>query len=505
MKVTSNLARTSVLVTVVLFVGYIIAFLRETIIAYYFGVSADVDAYTIATTVPINLISIITLSIQSIVVPIYSKIVYNHSREEVNKYVCSLINIVALISLLLIVICEIFAKQIVFLFAPGFDEDMILFVTSQFRIVIPTVFFSLISFIFIGIKNVHKSFILPSLSVYLLNISIILALFFLHVKFGIYSACIGQVIGTFLQFSFLYILAKKHFNYSLYLSWRNTFVVETGKSVVPIIWSTCIGELNAIVNRMVCSFLFVGSIAALNYAGKINSVLMAFFTSAIATVVYPLYAESSVKNDFDQLNSRINITLSAYSFFLIPLMFGVFCLKREIIEVAFARGAFDNNAVELTQSILGCYVIGLLFMAIRETITKVYYSLMDTKTPAKNATIGVVINILLSISLPFIIGVEGVAIASTVSAIFISVILVYILVKRFDSITINYFFENLRKLIFPTTLMTLSIIAIKHVYQGNSIYVLLICFLIGFAVYMASCFLLKVPIVSKLVQMLKNK
>ena len=104
---------------------------------------------------------------------------------------------------------------------------------------------------------------------------------------------------------------------------------------------------------MVASFLFVGSIAALSYAQKLNTIFISFFTSAIATIVYPLYAESAAKGDMQQLNSRINLTMSVYAFFLVPVMAFLLCFKREVVTLAFARGAFDASAIDLTQQLLG--------------------------------------------------------------------------------------------------------------------------------------------------------
>lgn len=202
--------------------------------------------------------------------------------------------------------------------------------------------------------------------------------------------------------TYLFVLARKVFKYHFSLKYKDEYIVRSFKQSVPIIWSVSIAEVNAIVNRIVASVLFVGSLAALGYASKINSVMMTFFTSAIATIVYPLYSESAAKKNYEQLSSRVNFTLSVYTFFLLPLMVGIFFFREELISVAFARGAFDNEAVLITSSLLGCYCIGILFMAFRETITKVFYSLQDTKTPAKNATIGVVMNIIMNLTLPFI-------------------------------------------------------------------------------------------------------
>lgn len=500
-----NLARTSIFVTAILFIGYFIAFAREATIASYWGVSADVDAYTVAITIPINLFSIITLSIQSVIIPIYSDHLINHGREYSDRYISLLLNAIIVISLFLILVFELLASPIAYLFAPGFSPESHQLVVSLLRLVIPTILFSLAIYVFTGVLNVHKSFVWPSISIYILNLSIIIAIVLLHSKFGIASACVGQIIGVILQFTFLLLFVRKHVKFSLVINFRDKDIVETGKKVVPVMWSTCLAEVNAIVHRSVASLLFVGAIASLGYAGKINSVLMAFFTSAIATVVYPLYAESGAKNDYGKLNSRVNQTLSAYAFFMLPLMIGVLCLRKELVAVAFARGAFDKNAVDITQSILGCYAPGLLFLAFRETLTKVFYSLKDTVTPAKNATLGIILNMALSLTLPFIVGVEGLAIAYSISAAFISMRLMFLLLSKNKEIKLSYLKQNLKKVAIPSVSMIAGIVALQLLIELPDLYKLVIGLTVGSLIYLITSFVFRVPIMLKLFAMVKKK
>lgn len=499
-----NLARTSIVVTIILLLGYFIAFIREATIASYWGVSADVDAYTVAITIPINLFSIVTLSIQSIIIPIYSDYLYNKGKKESDSYISLLLNAIIAISLVLIAVFEILSSPIAYLFAPGLTDEMHQLVVSLLRLTIPTILFSLVNYVFTGVLNVHKSFVWPALSIYVLNLTIIVAVITLHSVFGITAACLGQIAGVVSQFFLLWLFAHQKFKYSFIFNIKDKAIIETGRKVVPVMWSTCLSEINAIVNRAIASLLFVGAIASIGYATKINSVLMSFFTSAIATVVYPLYAESGAKNDYNKLNYRVNLTLSAYTLFLIPLMVGVICLRKELVDVAFGRGAFDLKAVEVTQSILGCYAPGILFLAFRETLTKVFYSVKDTVTPAKNATIGIMINILLSITLPFVWGVEGLAIAASSAAAFISIRLIFLLRRKHHEIELSYFFSNVKRMAVPSMLMALFIILVRAFFDLPSLYILFLGSFVGILAFISLILLFKVPITFKLLKMVWN-
>lgn len=493
-------------VTVIMVLGHFLSFVKEAIIANYYGVSAAVDAYTIAIQIPVLLFSFVSVAIQSVVIPIYTDILIKKGQDDANRYIHNLITLLLLITGGLVLIGECAAGPLVYLFSPGFEPDTHDLCVELLRVSFPSLIFSVVSQVLVAVLNVHKKYVWPSFAVYFLNIGIIGLVVWTHSTFGILSACIGQVLGDLMRLLFLSFLALKVYRFRFDFRLKNEPVIRTLKLSVPVLWSISVAEINAMVNRMVASFLFVGSISALTYAHKINSVLMQLFVSAITTVVYPLYAESSAKNDVKQLNSRINLTLSAYTLFILPLMAGIFVFKKEIIEVAFARGAFDLNAVTLTQSILGWYTIGMLFMSFRSTLTNVFYSLKDTKTPAVNATIGVVINIILNVTLPFVMGVQGLALATSITAVIITSRLLLLLTRKHDEMKLSDLFSNFPGLLISTVVMLVSTILFKYLFSTLNPWLLLIIGAgIGTVVYAIMVLVLRVPIVKTMLSIIKEK
>ena len=475
-----NIVKTSVWVTLILCIGYAVSFLKESVVANYFGVSAYVDAYTIAIQVPVILFSFVAVALRSIVVPIYTDIRHNYNQKESDEYINVLIGILCVFALAFVTLIFVFAKYVVMVFAPGFSEETNRIATQLLRILSPTILTTLLANVFISVLNVHKKFILPSLAVLFLNTTIIISIIVLHSQWGIESAAVGQLCGCILEVTFLSCLLHSSLRIRPKIKWNNKFIKQSIKMSLPVIWSTSIAEINTTVNRIVASFFFVGSIAVLSYAAKINSVFISLFTSAIATIIYPLYADASAKGDMNSLSIRINKTLSVYILFLIPLTCLILCLKREIIAIAFERGVFNADAVDRTQILLGWYSLGLIFMGFRESLTKVFYSLKDTKTPAVNATIGLLINIVLNLTLPLLLGVAGLAISTSLTALIISMGLLMRLLRKYPQITTSYLKENMIRIIPCAVLGTLACLFILNMIQSSDKYILAI---VGFVAY----------------------
>ena len=501
-----NIAKSAILVTIVMIIGYLLSFGKEVVIAYYFGVSSDVDAYTIAIQTPVILFSFVAVAIQSVVVPIYSDILYNQSREKANLFASNLIIITSLFVFLLFVLGEIFASGLIYLFAPGFDHEVHELAVSLLRITLPTVFFSLILKIYTAILNVNKKYALPESGLLLLNIVLIITIITLQARCGIVAACLGQVFGTLTQFSFLTLLIRKYFKFTFYFKPKEEKIKQALKMSLPVFWSISVAELNTMINRIVASFLFVGSIAALSYAQKLNTIFISFFTSAIATIVYPLYAESAAKGDTQQFNSRINLTMSAYAFFLVPVMAFLLCFKREVVTLAFARGAFDASAINMTQQLLGFYVLGLLFLSLRGTITNVFYSLKDSSTPAKNATIGIFINLVLNLLLPPIMGINGLALATALSAIYITSMLVILLLRKHQEFNLTEFFKNFKGIVAASVITAIIMVFCKYFMKDNTdIFRFIIGCLCCMTSYLTCVVIMRIPIFIMFTSMINKK
>ena len=194
-----------------------------------------------------------------------------------------------------------------------------------------------------------------------------------------------------------------------------------------------------------------------------------------------------------------------YSLLLMPLSVGIFCLKEEIIQLAYGRGQFDAAAVNVTQGLLGFYCIGIMFMGLRETVSKVFNSMGDTKTTAINATIGVVLNIVLNVTLPFVMGVNGLALATSICAIVITSRLLLQLVKT-GKVELSYFLSNIWKIAIATIVMSLFIFLTRHfMLNVNYIWRMSAVTAAGILTYFVSILILRLPITNQIKGMIFSK
>ncbi|WP_052356452.1 murein biosynthesis integral membrane protein MurJ [[Clostridium] dakarense] len=122
---------------------------------------------------------------------------------------------------------------------------------------------------------------------------------------------------------------------------------------------------------------------------------------------------------------------------IIPVSIGAIVLSEPVVRVVFERGKFDSVATELTSVALSYYSIGMVGLALKSILDKVFYSLKDTKTPMVNGALAMGINILLNLILINFMGYKGLALATSISSI-ICVILLFRKLKN----KIGYFGQD---------------------------------------------------------------
>ncbi|MFA7689184.1 MAG: lipid II flippase MurJ, partial [Bacilli bacterium] len=114
-------------------------------------------------------------------------------------------------------------------------------------------------------------------------------------------------------------------------------------------------------------------------------------------------------------------------------------LSTPIVQVAFERGAFTPNDTIMTSSALIFYSLGLVASSLRLLITRVYYSLQDTRTPVVNGAISVGLNIILSLILVQFLDHAGLAFGTSIATTIATLLMFYGLKRKIGSLgTVGY-------------------------------------------------------------------
>jgi len=408
--------KTVVWLMLITIVSKVIGFSRDLVLAYFYGTSNISDAYLISLTIPIVLFSFIGAGITASYIPIYSAIEKEQGESVAFDYTSNLINLILVLCVILFGLSYVFAKPLVMIFASGFNEETLNLAIQFTRISMLSVFFSGMVFVFQSLLQVKNKFYIPALVGLPLN-GVFLLSIVLSQNDNLIILAIGSVIAILAQFIFLYpFIHQSGFRYKRILKINDEHIKTMIKVALPVIIGVSVNEINILVDRTLASQIAIGGISSLTYANRLNGFIVNIFVITIATVLFPTIAKMAVVNNMDGLKRAVMRSMNAISIILIPATIGFMVFARPIIELLYGRGEFSESAIVMTSSALFFYSIGMLGYSYREILAKAFYSMQDTATPMKNATIGVVVNIILNFILSSMMGISGLALATSISS-----------------------------------------------------------------------------------------
>lgn len=460
---SSAIAKSAMSLSLVSAITLIFSFLKESVFAYYFGTTATADAYAIAIQLPVTLFAVVSTAISTVVIPNYSKELIQKGPDEARKFASNLMTVVTVFTLVLLVFLELGAPLVIKMTAPGLTQETSDLTCLLFRMIMPTVLLTQMININTGILNVHKSFMLPALGSLFLNIIYVFFVVLLANSCGIYAAVVGVVVGSIGQFLYSMLLRRRFVRYQYEFNLKDETMVDSVKMSFPVFIGIGAAEINRLVDKMVSSFLQPGSIASLNYASKLSSAASSLLLSGISTVVYPEFSRCVNEKRFKDLADHFLLSLKLYVLITFPLIVGGTFLSNEIIAIIFKRGLFDAESVARTAPIFACYLVGLLFTAIRQSSSRLFYSYRDSKTPMKNSIIGIGCNIVLNIVLVQFLQAFGLALATVISAAIISTLILK------DAKKINEYIAYRRMLPFVIKVFCSSVMMIGFLYAFKSV------------------------------------
>ncbi len=430
----------------------ILGFLRDVVIAHFFGAGMAADAFFVAFRIPNlwrRLVGEGSLTISFI--PVYTEYLHQRSEEETREVTHIAFTLMALVLFLITIFGILFSPILIQLIAPGFariPEKFQLTVTLN-QIIFPYLFFMGLFALCMGILNSYRHFFAPAIAPIFLNISIILSVFLFYHSFQkpVMTLAMGVLAGGVIQFLFqVPFLWQKGITFRFNFHFGHPAIRRIGGLMVPGLIGTAVYQLNVFVDTVFASFLPGGSVSYLFFADRLLEFPLGIFAIAVGMASLPSLSGLAAQGKLEELKSTLSFTFRLTALISIPAMVGLIALKTPIINLLFQRGLFDYTATVLTAQALLCYSVGLWAIAGVRTLVPAFYALQETWTPLKIALICLMANVVLNTIFIFFTPLKhaGLALATSLSSILNLILLSWKLNLKLNGVEIV---NNLRSLL----------------------------------------------------------
>lgn len=444
------------IIAVVTIVSKLIGFVRDIIIANYYGAAMVSDAYYYAYQIPS--LSLILLGgvggpFHSATVAIFSKLIPNLQEkpsEHVNKLYSTFMTATIIFFLALSAIMFIFPRQIMGLIISGGSPDMINLAATHLKIMTPLLVIGGIVGIYYGILIIYRQFMLPNLSPIIMSLAIIGVVIAAPSDQKGYALAWATTIGAILQLIIQYPNIRK-LGYKLkpnFAFTNNPEFKEICELLFPAVLSSTVGQIHIYVDMFFTSSISEGAWTAIGYANRVFQFPVGILVTAFLVPLFPIFAKLVADKDYNGIKNYFNKGVGVLFFGAIPIIIGILVVGMDAVRLVFERGLFDEKATFMVTEALWFLSVSIIPYVFRDSITRVYYSFNDSKTPFVVAFSSIVLKLVLNYVLisKMHFGIGGITLSTSLVTLFNACVLGMFITKKMD-MDYKSLFINLLKMV----------------------------------------------------------
>ncbi|MCE5194879.1 MAG: murein biosynthesis integral membrane protein MurJ [Nitrospiraceae bacterium] len=506
------------LMSIATLISRILGYVKDMILAGYFGATGLSDTFFAAFRIP-NLLRELFAegAMSSAFIPVLTEYQQKHGEEAARKLVKIVLTFLFIIVGAICIIGIVFAPSIVSLIAPGFlnSPEKFSLTVLLTRIMFPFLLFISLAALVMGALNSNRIFFIPALAPVMLNIVIIICVVLLvsRIEQPIVAVAIGVTLGGFFQLAFqMPSFFKNGYKLGTDTDFKHPGFRRMAFLILPATIAMAVNQINIIVNNIFASYLPEGSITYLYYSMRLVQFPIGIFGVAMGMAVLPTLSEHAVKGDFEKLRDDFSFALRLLFFITIPAMAGLTALRDPIVNLLFQRGEFTYNATIGTTEALFFYSLGIWAIVGVRVVTASFYSMQDTRTPVKIAVVGMITNIIMSLVLMGPLKHSGLALANTIAASVNFVLLFYFLRRKLNRLGAGRIIKSFLKISCAAAVMGFIGWILLHgdIWKQSGMTALKIGYLSGTIVFCVSsyvfvCYLFKVEELAYVIDTLKKK
>jgi len=356
----------------------VLAMAKDMLVASYFGTSDAVDAFFIAQTVPMFVISVIAGSIPAALMPVYLSVWERDGKASASRLLGNVLTLAGTAIAGSCLVLALLAPVILPLVGVRFGGDKLVLTRHLYLLILPGVFISGISGMLAAALNAHERFLLAAIAPAFMAVLSILFLVGAATDWGIYALAIGLTAGYVLELVVLgwSVRSRQMVRFSQWASWRDPDVQRVLGQYLPLVIGGAVMSSSPLIDQAMAASLGSGSVAQLAFGSKIVAAGLGIGGTVVSTAILPHFSRMVAIQDW----SGIRHTLRSYT--RLGLVVGlavvliVVALSVPLVRLLFERGRFlpsDTVAVARIQALyaiqIPCYLLGILCVQLLHAVS----------------------------------------------------------------------------------------------------------------------------------------
>lgn len=433
---SKSLFKSTFVVSSMTLISRIFGFVRDMVTAQLFGAAGAFDAFSVAFRIPNFMRRLFAEgSFSQAFVPVLSDYQKNKSAEDMRNFLNAIAGTLGFVLLCVTIVGELFAPEIVRVFAPGFDKagPRYELAVTMLRITIPYLMLISLTAFSGAILNTYSRFWVAAFTPVFLNIVMISTAIWLSPQFAVpiiglaWGVFIAGVVQLLFQWPFL---KKLRLLPTPKVNFRDPGVRRVLKQMVPALFGVSVSQLNLLLDTLFASFLIVGSVSWLYYSDRLMEFPLGIFGVAISTVILPHLSRHHASQSEEDFSLTLDWALRCILLVGVPAGVVFALMSGPLLSTLFQHGRFDAHAVIMASKSLSMFAIGIAPFMLIKILASGFYAKQDMRTPVRVGILAMISNMVFNLILIWPLAHAGIALATSLASIVNMGFLFYFLRKK---------------------------------------------------------------------------
>ena len=412
----NNIFKTMLLIALMVLLFKIIGFIKQAVIAYYYGATNETDLYFIAYGFIISLSEALVKAMSVSMISVYTVVLINEGRERAQTLVSTLLELFLLIALGCTICFFVFAPQLSAMLLLHHTPNSIARLSFFIRALSVMSVFIVVELIGTSILDSERQYYVPRTQSLIYSISVMLACILFSSDYGVVALIGAQYSSSLIYSVLVWYFVKKYVNFKFVrIALNDIYIKRILLLSLPLLIGNSAIQINQVIDRTIASNLADGAVSALSYCHTIAQLVTNILIVNIGNILFAHFNSLVANNQTSEIKTTLAKILSLIFCILTPIMMTTVICAEDIVRIIFYRGKFSDEAVALTSIALLGYAISFPLVGIRDILTKSMYAYQNTHYPMITSLISIACNILLSIALSKWLGVLGITIGASIA------------------------------------------------------------------------------------------
>ncbi|WP_298405539.1 murein biosynthesis integral membrane protein MurJ [uncultured Chloroflexus sp.] len=374
----------------------VLGLVREPIIAAYFSRGLEVDAFTLAWTLPNALYELlISGAVSAALVPVFSE----YAERDRDEFWHVVSTVITLAFTMLVIASALLAWQAplaVALLARPTESALQAEAVALVGWLLPAVTLMGLSGIVTAVLHAQRRFLLPAFVAAAFNTGMIIGIVTLAPLVGIKSLAAGTLLGASAQL-LIQLPGLRDAKLRIRFDLRHPAVRRILRLYAPVTLGIGFSLIGAVIDRWLASG-FLAALSTMRFATTLIQFPLGLVASAVALAVLPTLSRQSAAGDEPAFRATLAMGIKIVLLLILPATAGLAALSQPITATLFERGAFGAEDTAITALALLGYLPGLPAAAIDQMLLFAFYARKNTLTP--NLIQGAAILCYLAVAVP---------------------------------------------------------------------------------------------------------